>query len=185
MPCKAMATPPSKCNEAMCCDTRHSVAEKYCIPIGKFILSYQNPNQSVRMPQIYYLTTSQSPGPKLPENIAVTPPNCLELVHGFFYWFRRIHHYQSLKHRTSFGPQKPYPTIQPLQHLPISSCLHSWLTCHPSTKSHTGSMYPLPCGPFHMILRSQQIRNLWHIYLSCQEVSEWSISLIFPFIYIS
>src|ERR1700691_4227546 len=92
---------------------------------------------------------------------------------------------QSLKHRTSFGPQKSYPTIQPLQHLPISSCLHSRLTCHPSTKSHTGSMYPLPCGPFHMILRSQQIRNLWHKYLSCQEVSEWSISLIFPFIYIS
>ena len=50
-----------------------------------------------------------------------------------------------------------YPTIQSLQHIPIPSCSHSWFIHHPFTSlTYSGSMHPLPRGPFHMTFWSQQ-----------------------------
>jgi len=86
----------------------------------------------------------------------------------------------------------PYPTIQSLQHIRILSCPHSWFSHHPSTSlPYSGSMYPLPYGPFHTKILESASRNPWHICLSClsrqpadQRVSEWSISVIFLILFI-
>ena len=90
--------------------------------------------------------------------------------------------------------KKPYPTVQSLQHIPhpiMSPFLVYLSSIHQSHiiwKHVSPTMWTFPYD-----IEESAIRNSWHIYLYClsrqpadQEVSEWSISLIFPyFIYIS
>jgi len=51
----------------MCCHKRQQVAEKYCIHIGKFILSKEQPIECTRILNILSSPTSQLPHPVLPQ----------------------------------------------------------------------------------------------------------------------
>jgi len=53
-----------RASEAMCCHKRQQVAEKYCIHIGKFILSKNNPLNAPRILNILSSPTSQTTPPQ-------------------------------------------------------------------------------------------------------------------------